>query len=87
MMVMPSAYVLFNVDSGSEDRVLKELRGINKVQEVFFSYGADDLVAKVKADSIEELRELVSHHLRIIPGVKSTLTLIKVEEKRIIVTV
>jgi DNA-binding Lrp family transcriptional regulator len=44
-------------------------------------------VVKVRADSLERLRELVSHHLRIIPGVKSTLTLIKVEEKRIIVTV
>jgi hypothetical protein len=44
-------------------------------------------VVKFKADSMEELRELVSHHLRIIPGVKSTLTLIEVEERRIIVNV
>ena len=87
MMVMPSAYVLFNVDSGSEDRVLKELGNIAEVQEAFFSYGVYDLVVKVRADSMEELKELVSHHLRIIPSVKSTVTLIEVEEKRIIVTV
>jgi DNA-binding Lrp family transcriptional regulator len=84
---MPCAYVLFNVDSGSEDRVLEELRGIAEVQEAFFSYGVYDLVVKIKTDSMEKLKELVSHHLRIITNVKSTLTLIQVEERKITVTI
>lgn len=84
---MPSAYVLFNVGSGSEDRVLEELRRIAEVQEAFFSFGVYDLVVKIKTDSLEKLKELVSHHLRIINNVRSTVTLIQVEERKITVTV
>jgi DNA-binding Lrp family transcriptional regulator len=84
---MPSAYVLFNVGSGSEDRVLKEVRGIAEVQEAFFSYGVYDLVVKIKTDSMEKLKEIVSHRLRIITDVKSTITLIQVEERKITFTI
>jgi DNA-binding Lrp family transcriptional regulator len=84
---MPSAYVLFNIGSGSEDQILEELRGIAEVQEAFFSYGVYDLIVKIRTGSMEELKELVSHRLRIITNVKSTVTLIKAEEKKIIVTI
>ena len=84
---MPSAYVLLNVNAGSEDLVLKEIRHIAEVQEAFFSYGVFDLVVKIKTDSMEQLKELISHRLRVITNVKSTLTLIQVEERKIIVTV
>jgi DNA-binding Lrp family transcriptional regulator len=84
---MLGAYVLFNVGSGSEDRVLEELRGIVEVQEAFFSYGVYDLVVRIRTDSMEKLKELVSHRLRIITDVKSTITLIQVEERKITVTI
>ena len=77
---MPRAYVLFSVGSDSEDQVLKDLRNTEGVQEVNVSYGVYDLVAKIKTDSMEQLKELVSHHLRRIDNVRSTLTLILVEE-------
>ena len=84
---MPSAYVLFNVSAGSEDLVLEKIRSIAEVQEAFFSYGVFDLVVKIKTDSMEQLKELISHRLRAITNVKSTLTLIQVEERKIIVTI
>ena len=84
---MPNAYVMFNVSSGSEDLVLEKLRSIAEVHEAFFSYGVFDLVVKIKTDSMEQLKELISHRLRTITDVKSTLTLIQVEERKIIVTV
>jgi DNA-binding Lrp family transcriptional regulator len=84
---MPNAYVLFNIGSGSEDRVLEELKGIAEVQEAFFSYGVYDLVVKIKTDSMEKLKEIVSHRLRIIADVKSTITLIQVEERKINFTI
>jgi DNA-binding Lrp family transcriptional regulator len=77
---MPRAYVLFSVNSGSEDRVIKEITAISEVQEAFVSYGVYDLVVKIKTDSMEQLKELISHRLRVIPDVRSTLTLILVEE-------
>jgi len=84
---MPSAYVLFNVSAGSEDLVLEKIRSIAEVQEAFFSYGVFDLVVKIKTDSMAQLKELISHRLRAITNVKSTLTLIQVEERKIIVTI
>ena len=77
---MPRAYVLFNVESGSEDSVLKQLRNINNVEEAYVSYGVYDLVVRVKADTMEELKDSVTHKIRTIKQVRSTLTLIMMEE-------
>ncbi len=84
---MPCAYVLFNVSSGSEDRVLEKLRCIAGVEETFFSYGIYDLVIKIKTDSMEQLNDLLSHRLRVLDDVKSTITLIHAEEKKLVVNV
>ena len=77
---MPRAFVLINVESGSEDEVLKELKQMEGVEEAYFSYGVYDLIARVKADSMEKLKDTVTHKLRTIQYVRSTLTLIMTEE-------
>ena len=77
---MPRAYVLFNVESGSEDAVLKQLKNINNVEEAYVSYGVYDLVVRIKADTMEELKNSVTHKIRTIKQVRSTLTLIMMEE-------
>jgi len=38
------------------------------------------LILKVKADSVEQLKEVVTHKLRTLEHVRSTLTLILVDE-------
>jgi len=77
---MPRAFVLINVESGSEDEVLKELKTIEGVEEAYFSYGVYDLITKIKADSMDELKELVTRRIRTLSKVRSTLTLIMMEE-------
>ena len=77
---MPQAFVLFNVSSGSEDQVLNDAKKIKGVKEVYISYGVYDLLLKIKADSMDELKELVTHKLRTIDNVRSTLTLILTEQ-------
>jgi DNA-binding Lrp family transcriptional regulator len=77
---MPQAYVLFNVESGSEDSVLKQLRNIANVQESYVSYGVYDLVIRIKADTMQELKDTITHKIRTINQVRSTLTLIMMEE-------
>ncbi len=77
---MPKAFVLINVESGFEDNVLKELRAIQGVEEAFFSYGVYDIITKVKAESMEELKTMVTRNVRSLPKVRSTLTLIMMEE-------
>ena len=76
---MPRAYVLFNVESGSEDIVLKQLRSISNVEEAYVSYGVYDLIIRIRADTMEELKDSVTHKIRTIKQVLSTLTLIMME--------
>ena len=73
---MPRAYVLINVESGGEDEVLTALKKIINVEESFFSYGVYDIIAKVKAESMEKLKEMVTNKIRSLNQVRSTLTLI-----------
>lgn len=83
---MPGAYVLINVESGTEDRVLKAIKnivdpdGIVAVEESYISYGVYDLIVKIRSESMEELKEIVSYKIRQISNVRSTLTLMLVEE-------
>jgi len=77
---MPRAFVLINVESGSEDEVLNELKNLEGVEEAYFSYGVYDLVTKIKADTMEQLKEMVTRKIRALSKVRSTLTLIMMEE-------
>lgn len=76
---MSKAYVLINVGSGLEDKVLDEIKKTQGVKEVYVSYGVYDLVVKVAADSAEEMKEIVTRRLRNINAVASTLTLTVIE--------
>jgi len=77
---MPRAFVLLNVESGSEDIVLKQLKNIGAVREAYVSYGVYDLITKIKTDTLDELKEIVTHKIRSINQVRSTLTLMMMEE-------
>ena len=76
---MPLAFVLINAEIGSEDDVLKELRKIGNVKESYVVYGVYDIVAKVEADSMDKLKEIVTWKIRRLDRVRSTLTMIVVE--------
>ena len=73
---MPHAYVLINVESGGEDEVLIALEKVSNVEESYFSYGVYDIIIKVKAESMEKLKEMVTSKIRSLNLVRSTLTLI-----------
>ena len=77
---MPKAFVLINVESGSEENILAEIKKIDGVEEAYYSYGVYDILIKVAADSMEKLRETVTGKVRTIGRVRSTLTLIMMDE-------
>ncbi len=78
---MQQAYLLINVESGAEDRVLKEIRSFGCIEEAYVSYGVYDLIVKVKAQNMEALKDSVIHKIRAIKSVRSTLTLMISEQK------
>ena len=76
---MPVAFVLINAEIGSEDEVVTELRKIANVKESYVVYGVYDIVAKVEAESMDKLKEIVTWKIRRLDRVRSTLTMIVVE--------
>ena len=77
---MPKAFVLINVESGTEEEVVEELRKISGVEEAYYSYGVYDIITKINANSMEALKDMVTRKVRTITKVRSTLTLIMMEE-------
>lgn len=80
-MSMPTAFVLINTDIGSESDVLKEVKQVEGVEEASAVYGVYDIVARVKADAMDKLKEIVTWRIRKLDKVRSTLTMIIVEDK------
>ena len=76
---MPKAFLLINVESGFEDNVLKELKTFRGVEEAYYSYGVYDIITKIKAETMEQLKDMVTKQIRTLPRVRSTLTLIMIE--------
>jgi DNA-binding Lrp family transcriptional regulator len=78
---MPTAFVLINTEIGSESDVLKQLKKVEGVDDSFAVYGVYDIVARVSADTMDKLKETVTWRIRRLDNVRSTLTMIVVEEK------
>jgi DNA-binding Lrp family transcriptional regulator len=76
---LPTAYVLINCELGHEDEIINELKNLPGVIEVEGSYGVYDMVVKIKADTMDKLKETITWNLRKIEKIKSTLTLIVIE--------
>jgi len=79
MSYLTIAYVLLNVEIGAEKAVLKELESISAVTESNTVYGVYDIITKIEASTLEELKDIISHEIRRINRVRSTLTMIVVE--------
>ncbi len=79
MSTIPQAFVLINADLGAEEDLLKKLREIPNVKEVYVVYGVYDIVARVEADTMEKVKETITWHIRRLDKVRSTLTMIVVE--------
>jgi DNA-binding Lrp family transcriptional regulator len=75
VLEMDSAYILINVETGSEVEVLEALRKIENVREAHGVYGVYDVIARVEAESMERLKEIITWKIRRLDKVRSTLTM------------
>jgi DNA-binding Lrp family transcriptional regulator len=76
---MPMAFVLINADLGAEEELLKSLRSLEFVKDVYVVYGVYDIIARVEADTMEKVKETITWKIRRLDRVRSTLTMIVVE--------
>ena len=79
---MPMAYVLINTEAKHMENVVESLGKLDTVVEVFPVYGVYDVVAKIKAETMEKLKEIVTWKVRNLDEVRSTITMLILEEKK-----
>lgn len=77
---MPTAFILLNTETGAESEVLGALKNTELVEEAYMVFGVYDIMAKVKADTMGKLKEIVTQRLRTLDKVRSTLTVMAIEE-------
>ncbi|MFX1519013.1 MAG: Lrp/AsnC ligand binding domain-containing protein [Promethearchaeota archaeon] len=77
---MPMAFILINSEIGAEESVLNSLRDLEGVEEAYIVYGVYDIIAKIREDTMEKLKELITWKIRRLDKVRSTLTMIIVEK-------
>jgi DNA-binding Lrp family transcriptional regulator len=75
---MATAFVLLNVDLGTEKEVLARLRKTEGVKEAHRVYGVYDIIARLEAESTEEVKGLLQERIRKIDCVRSSLTMLAV---------
>ncbi|MFQ6010941.1 MAG: Lrp/AsnC ligand binding domain-containing protein [Nitrososphaerales archaeon] len=77
---MPKAYVLINTDPEVEEEFVEELKNVEGVTEVSSVYGIYDFFAKIEAESMEKVKEVITWKLRRMKDIKATVTLVAVED-------
>jgi len=78
---METAYVLINSDLGYEAEVIDEIKQLEGVKEVNGVYGAYDILTKVESANVKNLRETLTRKIRKLNRVRSTLTLMVIEDQ------
>ncbi|HMK94897.1 MAG TPA: Lrp/AsnC ligand binding domain-containing protein [Candidatus Limnocylindrales bacterium] len=77
---MTSAYVLLNTEIGAENQVLKALKKIEGIEEAHNLWGVYDIIANIKADNMEKLKNIINRRISKISKINSKLTIIITEE-------
>jgi DNA-binding Lrp family transcriptional regulator len=73
---VPTAYVLLNTEIGAEAEVVKALKKVEGVESASPLWGVYDIVASVKADSMDSLSHIIISRIEKIDKVHSKLTII-----------
>lgn len=78
---MPTAFVFINTSPASMPEVLKKVKAIEGVKEAEMLYGVFDIVAKVTTETMDQLKQIVTFKIRMLPNVLTTNTLLAVRQE------
>jgi DNA-binding Lrp family transcriptional regulator len=76
---VPAAYVLLNTEIGAGSEVVRALKNVEGVESAFNLWGVYDIIASVKADSMDGLSRIINNRIDKIGKVHSKLTMIIAE--------
>jgi DNA-binding Lrp family transcriptional regulator len=78
---VPTAFVFINTVPASMQDVLNKVKAIEGVEEAAMLYGVFDIAVKVTTDTMEQLKQIVSSKIRMLPNVLTTNTLLVVRQE------
>ena len=74
------AFVLITTEIGAMEQVLQDLKNIDDVIETHLLYGVYDIIAIVKANTMRQIKEVISWRIRRIDHILTSQTLIAMDE-------
>jgi DNA-binding Lrp family transcriptional regulator len=76
--VVVKAYVLIEVHTGKTKEVVKAIRKLNVVVSVDIVTGPYDVIAVIRAETLNEVEDLVVSMMQAVAGVSRTITCVAV---------
>lgn len=73
---MIKAYILVVSNPGATKDVFLALQNVKGVSECHEVMGPYDIVAEIQVDNLSDVPSILSDHIRTIPGVESTTSLV-----------
>ena len=70
---MPTAFVFINTEPASMPEVLKKVKTVAEMV-----YGNYDIVARVKTETMDKLKQIIAYRIRALADVRSTQTMLVV---------
>ena len=75
MQKVATAFVLINAELGAETAVMNGLKMIEGVKETHMVYGIYDIITRVEAGTMEDLKNIISWKVRRLDRIRSTITM------------
>ena len=79
---MTSAFLLINSEFLFTKEVMNKLKEIPEIVDIYIVQGLYYIISKVKLNTEEELKELVSERIRKVDKITGTVTVIIAEDKQ-----
>jgi DNA-binding Lrp family transcriptional regulator len=79
--MLSKAFVLINAELGTELDTVRMIQKIPNVVEAHLVYGTYDIIVKVEGDSLDNVKDTITRKLRTLPSVRSTLSMVVVDEQ------
>ncbi len=75
---MPTAFVFINTLPDAMPKVLETVKAVEGVESAEMVYGVYDIVAKVKTQTMDQLKHIIAYKIRTVEHLTATQTLLVV---------
>ena len=73
---MITCFILIRVEANKEDEVYDSLAKVKQIEGIREVFGEYDMIARIEAKNLKEMRSIIISQVRSVPGVLATTTLI-----------